>query len=70
MFSVVWLAQKYFSTVMKTNTKLVIKLIHPQIPPPKFLKKKKKKKKKKFKNKIADGAGMGQGDGRTIGLGS
>jgi hypothetical protein len=48
MFSVVWLAQKYFSTVMKTNTKLVIKLIHPQIPPPKFLKKKKKKKKKKI----------------------
>jgi hypothetical protein len=46
MFSVVWLAQKHFSTVMKTNTKLVIKLIHPQIPPPKFLKKKKKKKKK------------------------
>jgi hypothetical protein len=46
MFSVVWLAQKYFSTVMKTNTNLFIKLKNPKKPPPKLQKKKKKKKKK------------------------
>jgi hypothetical protein len=46
MFSVVWLAQKYFSTVMKTNTTLLKKHINPQTPPTKLHKKKKKKKKK------------------------
>jgi hypothetical protein len=68
MFSVVWLAQKHFSTVMKTNTKLVIKLIRTS-PNTTTKISQKKKKKKKLKKKMADGA-MGQGEGRTIGLGS
>jgi hypothetical protein len=69
MFSVVWLAQKHFSTVMKTNTKLVIKLIRTSPNTTSKISQKKKKKKKKLKKKMADGA-MGQGEGRTIGLGS